>query len=52
MQKHAPEVTVLVDRVRENRADGQYELHIAKVLAFSNWDKRRRAPRTSSRRRA
>src|SRR5712664_3492084 len=52
MQKDAPEATVLVDRVRANSADRQYELHIAKILAVSNCDKRRRQPRVSSRRRA
>jgi hypothetical protein len=52
MQKHAPEVTVRVDRVRANSADRQYELHIGKILGFSNWDKRRREPRISSKRRA
>jgi hypothetical protein len=45
MQKHAPEVTVVVDRVRANRRTHQYELHIAKVLRHLNWDKRRRVPR-------
>lgn len=45
MQKDAPEVTVLVDRVRGNRRTHQYELHIARVLRHSNWDKRRRAPK-------
>ena len=44
MQKNAPEVTVLVDRVRANRRTRQYELHIAKVLTHLHWDKRRRAP--------
>jgi len=45
MQKNAPEVTVLVDRVRANGRTRQYELHIAKVLSHLNWDKRRRVPR-------
>jgi hypothetical protein len=45
MQKRAPEVTVLVDRLRTNSATRNYELHIAKVLRHSNWDKRRRAPK-------
>ena len=44
MQKHAPEVTVLVDRIRANTAHREYELHIGKVLQYSNWDRRRRAP--------
>jgi len=45
MQKNAPEVTVLVDRIRTNVDDRQYELHIAKVLRYANWDKRRRLPK-------
>jgi hypothetical protein len=45
MQRHAPEVTVLVDRIRANARTRQYELHIAKVLRYLNWDKRRRLPK-------
>jgi len=45
MQKKAPEVTVLIDRIRTNAADRQYELHIAKVLRYANWDKRKRLPK-------
>jgi hypothetical protein len=45
MQKNAPEVTILVDRVRANRRTRQYEFHIAKVLRHFHWDKRRRVPR-------
>jgi hypothetical protein len=49
LQKHAPEVTVLIKKVRAAAADRRYELHIGKVLDYSNWDKRRdkpKAPRT------
>jgi len=45
MQKRAPEVTVVIDRVRKNSRTRQYELHIGKVIRVLNWDKRRRAPR-------
>jgi len=45
MQKHAPEVTVLIDRIRANSATREYELHIGKVLRYANWDKRRRVPK-------
>jgi hypothetical protein len=45
MQKNAPEVTVLVDRVRANARSKQYELHIAKVLQCLNWDKENGVPR-------
>lgn len=40
-----PEVLVRINRVRANRAEKLYELHIAKVLKVRNWDKRRRAPK-------
>jgi hypothetical protein len=53
MQAHAPEVTVVVDRVRRNSQLRRYELRIRKVVSYSNWDIRRRVPRVSrSRRRA
>ena len=45
MQKNAPEVTVLVDGIRTNAPHRQFELHIAKVLRYANWDKRRRVPK-------
>jgi hypothetical protein len=45
MQKNSPEVTVLIDRVRANRRTQQFELHIARVLQYSHWDKRRRVPK-------
>ncbi len=41
MQLRAPEVTVLVDRVRANSRTRQFELRIKKVLGYLNWDKRR-----------
>jgi hypothetical protein len=45
MQRKAPEVTVLIDRIRRNPATRQYELHIARVVRYANWDKRRRLPK-------
>jgi hypothetical protein len=48
MQEHAPEVTVIVDRVRLNSRTRAYELRIREVVAHSNWDKRRRVPRVSA----
>lgn len=45
MQEDAPEVTVIVDRVRANSAKRRYELHIVKILGYVNWDKRQRKPR-------
>lgn len=49
MQKHAPEVTVVVDRVRRSLKDQQYHLHILKVVRWANWDKRRGLPRSDHR---
>jgi hypothetical protein len=45
MQKRAPEVTVLIDRVRAYRRRRRYGLYIEKVLGFKNWDAKRRRPR-------
>jgi hypothetical protein len=41
----APEVLLRIDRVRPNKREGQYELHIAKVLKCLRWDRRRRRPK-------
>ncbi len=45
MQQRAPEVTVRINRVVENRTDGVYELHIGRVIGFRNWDPRLRLPK-------
>jgi len=45
MQAKAPGVAVVVGRVRANRRNGQYELHIARILSLKNWPGRRRAGR-------
>jgi len=45
MRERAPEVTVLIDRIRESSATRQYHLHIGKVLRTSHWDKRRQVPK-------
>ena len=44
MDAKAPEVTVLIDRVRKNRRTREYELHIARVLKVRHWDRRRERP--------
>jgi hypothetical protein len=52
MDKHAPEVTVLIKKVdigfQPNDPDlyegAVYRLHIAKVLSYKNWDKKRGIP--------
>lgn len=51
MQSKAPEVTVLVGKIQTDRRNGEYQLHIAKVLGHKNWDKRRRRPTHPVRRR-
>lgn len=44
MAVRAPEVTVLIDRVRKNRASGRYALHIAGVVKVKHWDARHERP--------
>jgi hypothetical protein len=44
MQAHAPEVTVVISKVRTNRRAGEYELHISRVGNFKNWNKRKQQP--------
>ena len=45
MQANAPEVTVVVRRVRKNSRLGSFELHIGAIKAVRNWDRRREEPR-------
>ena len=44
MQSKAPEVTVLVRRVRKNSRSGYFELHIGRVVDIRHWDRRRGRP--------
>jgi hypothetical protein len=44
MQVRAPEVTVIIGKVKTNRRRGVYELHISKIQGHKNWDKRRGQP--------
>ena len=44
MRAHAPEVTVVIGKVRTNRRAGEYELHISRVRSFKNWDKKKQQP--------
>jgi hypothetical protein len=44
MQARAPEVTVVIGRIKESRKNGEYELHIRQVKAFKNWNKRKQEP--------
>lgn len=41
MQRRAPEVTVLINKVKKDTRNGVYELHIRKVISFMNWDRSR-----------
>jgi hypothetical protein len=45
MNHPIPEVTVLIDKVRKDRATGRYALHIKEVLEYKHWDKRREVPK-------
>jgi hypothetical protein len=44
MQPKAPEVTVLVKRVRKNTYSGNFELHIGRVVEIRHWDRKRGRP--------
>jgi hypothetical protein len=44
MRADAPEVTVVIDRVRKNTRSGSYGLHIADVLSVKHWNRRTRRP--------
>jgi hypothetical protein len=44
MGLRAPEATVLVARVTRSADGREYRLHIARVLAVRNWDRRRERP--------
>lgn len=41
MRASAPEVTVLVRRIRRNRRKGQFELDIGSILEVKNWHRGR-----------
>lgn len=45
MVKNAPEVTVVIEKVRRNSRDGVFELHIGRIVNFKNWDSKRGQPR-------
>ena len=44
MQAKAPEVTVIVRRVRKDRAAGYYELHLGNLVSIRYWDRKREMP--------
>lgn len=46
MSKSAPEVTVIVTKIRPNRRSGQYELHLGKIVSTKHWDRRRECPQS------
>jgi hypothetical protein len=41
MNPPVPEVTVLIHQITRDRREGEYRMHIKKVLGFKHWDKRR-----------
>ena len=47
MQAKAPEVTVVVRKVRKNARSGSFELHLGAVTTVRNWNRRREQPRKS-----
>ncbi|SRR5579871_3946498 len=44
MQPNAPEVTLIVAKVRKNSRAGNFELHIGKVVRVRHWDVKRGIP--------
>ena len=46
MQAKAPEVTVLVQRIRKNTRSGNFELHTDRVVGLRHWDRKRGQPKT------
>lgn len=44
MDAKAPEVTVVVRRVRKNDRSGYFELHLGKLVDVRYWDRRRERP--------
>jgi hypothetical protein len=40
-----PVLTVRIDRVVTNRRNGEYELHIGRVLRVEHWDRKKRKPK-------
>lgn len=45
MQIKAPEVTLIIKKIRKNTVDEVYELHIGKIVNFKNWNKKKGCPR-------
>jgi hypothetical protein len=44
MQTKAPEVTVVVSKVRKNTRAGSFELHLGPVKQVRHWDRSRERP--------
>lgn len=44
MSKTAPEVTVLINHISVGLDTPYYECHIAKVLSYKNWNKKKGIP--------
>jgi hypothetical protein len=44
MEAKAPEITVVVQRVRRNARSGCFELHLGKVIDLRHWDLKRERP--------
>jgi hypothetical protein len=44
MQPSAPEVTVMVERIRKNARSNSFELHLGKIIEVRHWDAKREQP--------
>jgi hypothetical protein len=49
MQYHAPEATVIIERIRKNIGSAQYELHIGKIIEILYWNARLGKPSRNKR---
>src|SRR5436190_9491960 len=47
MDRKAPEITVLIRRIRKNSRSGYFELHIGKILDLRYWDVKQERPTRS-----
>jgi hypothetical protein len=45
MQQKAPEVTVLIKKVRRDTKNNRFELNVEKILNYKHWDANKKHPK-------
>jgi hypothetical protein len=45
MNPPIPVLTVRIDKIVRNGREGEYELHIGRILKVEHWDKKKRRPK-------